>query len=279
MLGAITAGLVVGQAWLIANMVSHVVVGHEALRRVRTLAALLLGVILCRATIGWLGERMADRASASAKSDLRGALAERIALLGPAGVDYERPGSLVVLATSGIDALDSFFARYLPQLFLAVIVPVTVIVVVLGSDWISAVIIAVTVPLIPLFMALVGASTKARMQRQARLLERLAGHFLDVVAGLPTLKVFGRAKAQVAAVPRHHRPVPHGHDGHAQGRLPLVANPGAPGYFLCGPGGSGGRPPAAGGPSDAGRRPVRAHPGPRGLSPSSLPRHQLSRQR
>ncbi len=200
MLGAITAGLVVGQAWLIANMVSHVVVGHEALRRVRTLAALLLGVILCRATIGWLGERMADRASASAKSDLRGALAERIALLGPAGVDYERPGSLVVLATSGIDALDSFFARYLPQLFLAVIVPVTVIVVVLGSDWISAVIIAVTVPLIPLFMALVGASTKARMHRQARLLERLSSHFLEVVAGLPTLKVFGRAKVQVAAV-------------------------------------------------------------------------------
>ena len=61
-------------------------------------------------------------------------------------------------------------------------------------------IIAVTVPLIPLFMALVGASTKVRMQRQARLLQRLAGHFLDVVAGLPTFKVFGRAKAQVAAV-------------------------------------------------------------------------------
>ncbi len=106
----------------------------------------------------------------------------------------------MVLSTSGIDALDSYFSRYLPQLFLAVIVPVTVVVVMLGADWISAVIIAVTVPLIPLFMALVGASTKVRMRRQARLLQRLAGHFLDVVAGLPTLKVFGRAKAQVAAV-------------------------------------------------------------------------------
>ena len=111
------------------------------------------------------------------------------------------PGSLVVLATSGVDALDSYFARYLPQLFLAVIVPVTVIIVALGADWISAVIIAVTVPLIPLFMALVGASTKVRMQRQMGLLQRLAGHFLDVVAGLPTLKVFGRAKAQVGGHP------------------------------------------------------------------------------
>ncbi len=123
-----------------------------------------------------------------------------MALLGPAGIDRESSGSLVVLATSGIDALDSYFARYLPQLFLAVIVPVTVIAVVLGADWISAVIIAVTVPLIPLFMALVGASTKSRMAHQAGLLRHLAGHFLDVVAGLPTLKVFGRAKAQVAAV-------------------------------------------------------------------------------
>ena len=125
--------------------------------------ALLLVVILGRAAVGWLQERMADRASASAKSDLRNALVEQVARLGPAGIDGERPGSLVVLATSGIDALDSYFARYLPQLFLAVIVPVAVIVVVLGADWISAVIIAVTVPLIPLFMGLVGASTRARM--------------------------------------------------------------------------------------------------------------------
>ena len=148
--------LVVAQAWLIAQVVSRVVAGHEGRDQVGSLVVLLLLVILLRATVGWLGERMADRASASAKSDLRRALVERIAHLGPAGIERERSGRLVVLATSGIDALDSYFARYLPQLFLAVIVPVTVIVVVLASDWISAVIIAVTVPLIPLFMALVG---------------------------------------------------------------------------------------------------------------------------
>jgi thiol reductant ABC exporter CydD subunit len=72
--------------------------------------------------------------------------------------------------------------------------------VVLGVDWISAVIIAVTVPLIPLFLSLVGAATREKMQRQSELLHRLAGHFLDIVAGLPTLKVFGRAKAQEEAV-------------------------------------------------------------------------------
>jgi ATP-binding cassette, subfamily C, bacterial CydCD len=199
-LGGVTAGLVLAQAWLIAHTISDVVVHHLGMAHVRTLVVLLGVVIIGRSLVAWLGERAAQRASASAKSELRTALVRQIVQLGPAGIDQERSGRLVVLSTSGIDALDSYFSRYLPQLFLAVIVPVTVIVVMVGADWISALIIAVTVPLIPLFMGLVGASTKVRMRRQARLLQRLAGHFLDVVAGLPTLKVFGRAKAQVAAV-------------------------------------------------------------------------------
>ena len=161
---------------------------------------LLLLVILARAGLGWASELAANRASASTKSDLRNALVERIALLGPAGLDRDRTGGLATLATKGVDALDSYFARYLPQLFLAVIVPLTVVVVVAGNDWISAIIIALTVPLVPVFMILVGASTRQRTELQFRTLQRLAGHFLDVVAGLPTLKVFGRSKAQVAAI-------------------------------------------------------------------------------
>ena len=157
LVGGFTAALVVAQAWLIANTVARVVSGHQALAQVRTLAALLLVVIVGRAAVGWLGERMAARASSAAKSDLRQALVERVARpRDRPALDRQRPGSLVVLATSGIDALDGYFARYLPQLFLAVIVPVTVIVVVVGADWLSAVLIAVTVPLIPVFMALGG---------------------------------------------------------------------------------------------------------------------------
>lgn len=199
-IGVTTAGLVVAQAWLIADIVSRTVAGKEDLAALRWPIAVLFAVIVCRAMAGWLEERLADRASASAKSDLRTALVDRIASLGPGGIDRERSARLVVLATTGMDALDSYFARYLPQLFLAVIVPLTVLLVVLGSVWVAALIIAITVPLIPVFMALVGASTRTRMHRQAELLQRLAGHFLDVVAGLPTLKVFGRAKAQAAAI-------------------------------------------------------------------------------
>jgi thiol reductant ABC exporter CydD subunit len=199
-LGGCTAFLVVAQAWFLATAVSGAFVDHKGLAQLKVPVVLLFLAVLGRALVGLLSERVADQASARAKSELRQALTERVARLGPSGLDRQRSGGLTVLATSGIDALDAYFARYLPQVFLAVIVPVTVIIVALGADWISAVIIAVTVPLIPLFMGLVGQTTKEKMGRQARHLQRLAGHFLDVVAGLPTLKVFGRAKAQAQAI-------------------------------------------------------------------------------
>ena len=123
-----------------------------------------------------------------------------MAALGPAGLDRSETGRLSTLLTTGIDALDGYFARYLPQLFLAVIVPVAVIAVVAGADWVSAVLIAVSLPLIPIFMALVGATTRDRTVARMRSLQKLAGHFLDVVMGLPTLKIFGRAKAQARSI-------------------------------------------------------------------------------
>jgi thiol reductant ABC exporter CydD subunit len=199
-LGGCTAFLVVAQAWLLAESVSGAFIHHKGLAQLKVPVLLLLATVLGRALVGWLSERLADRTSARAKSELRQALVARVAALGPAGMDRQQAGGLTVLATSGIDALDAYFARYLPQVFLAVIVPVAVIIVALGADWISAVIIAVTVPLIPLFMGLIGSTTRERMGRQARVLQRLAGHFLDVVAGLPTLKIFGRAKAQAQAI-------------------------------------------------------------------------------
>jgi ATP-binding cassette, subfamily C, bacterial CydCD len=198
--GAATALLVLAQAWLIAQVVAGAFLHHRSLSDLRTDLALLLGVVAGRAVLAWAAERAAQRASASAKSELRRAAAHKVAALGPAGLDRHDPGPLTVLLGSGIDALDGYFSRYLPQLFLAVIVPVTIVAVVAGADWVSAVIIAVSLPLIPLFMALVGATTRDRTAARLRSLQRLAGHFLDVVAGLPTLKVFGRAKAQARAI-------------------------------------------------------------------------------
>jgi thiol reductant ABC exporter CydD subunit len=200
--GALTAVLVVLQAWFVAVAVDGAFVHHRSLGSLRAPVLALLVVVVGRAVVGWVTELAAFRTSARAKSQLRSALLESVATLGPNGIERGRTGSIAILATRGVDALDAYFSRYLPQVFLAVIVPLTVLVVVAGADWISALIIVVTVPLIPVFMALIGAATSERTERQVRTLQRLAGHFLDVVAGLPTLKVFGRAKAQAESIRR-----------------------------------------------------------------------------
>ncbi|MFZ0249160.1 MAG: thiol reductant ABC exporter subunit CydD [Acidimicrobiales bacterium] len=208
LIGGVTALLVVTQAWLIATIVARAFIDHRSLASVRTPILLLAATVVARSLLAWLAERTAHRAAASAKSELRRAAAEHVAALGPAGLEGRDAGDMTVLMTTGIDALDGYFARYLPQLFLAVIVPVTIIGVIAGADWVSAVLIAVSLPLIPLFMALVGSTTRDRTALRMRSLQRLAGHFLDVMAGLPTLKIFGRAKAQarsIAAVTGRYR--------------------------------------------------------------------------
>ncbi|MFD4571425.1 thiol reductant ABC exporter subunit CydD [Streptomyces sp. NPDC058417] len=201
-LGALGAVLVIAQAMLIAEVVVGAFQHGYAVAELRTPLLLLVAVSVGRAAVSWLTELAAHRASAAVKSELRGRLLERAALLGPGWLSGQRTGSLVTLATRGVDALDDYFARYLPQLGLAVVVPVAVLARIVTEDWVSAAIIAGTLPLIPVFMVLIGWATQARTDRQWRLLSRLSGHFLDVVAGLPTLKVFGRAKAQADSIRR-----------------------------------------------------------------------------
>jgi thiol reductant ABC exporter CydD subunit len=199
-LGLLAALLIVAQAWLLADVVARAFLGGASTSTLRTPLIALLAIVLARAGVAWAAELAAARSSARARSQLRSALLEQIAALGLDSSRGQRTGELAVLCTRGVDALDGYFSLYLPQLLLAVIVPLVVLCAVLWNDWISAAIIALTIPLIPLFMALVGASTRERMDGQFRTLERLGGHFLDVVAGLPTLKVFGRAKAQAASI-------------------------------------------------------------------------------
>lgn len=199
-LGVAGAALVIAQAMLVAEVVVGGFEDGLTGGGLRTPLLLLAAVALGRALVAWLTELAAYRAGAAVKSELRGRLLGRAAELGPDWLSGQRTGSLVALATRGIDALDDYFARYLPQLGLAVVVPVAVLARVVTEDWVSAAIIVVTLPLIPLFMILIGWATQSRMDRQWRLLSRLSGHFLDVVAGLPTLKVFGRAKAQAESI-------------------------------------------------------------------------------
>ncbi|MFF7263024.1 thiol reductant ABC exporter subunit CydD [Streptomyces sp. NPDC008159] len=201
-LGAVGAALVIAQAMLIAEVVVGAFQHGLTVRELGTPLLLLVAVAVGRAVVSWLTELAAHRASAAVKSELRGRLLERAVALGPGWLSGQRTGSLVALATRGVDALDDYFSRYLPQLGLAVVVPVAVLARIVTEDWVSAAIIVGTLPLIPIFMVLIGWATRSQMDRQWRLLSRLSGHFLDVVAGLPTLKVFGRAKAQAESIKR-----------------------------------------------------------------------------
>ncbi|WP_043676158.1 thiol reductant ABC exporter subunit CydD [Streptomyces xylophagus] len=201
-LGVVGAGLVIAQAMLIAEVVVGAFQHHMSVTELRTPLLLLVSVAVGRALVNWLTELAAHRASAAVKSELRRRLLERSVELGPGWLSGQRTGSLVALATRGVDALDDYFSRYLPQLGLAIVVPVAVLARIVTEDWVSAAIIVGTLPLIPLFMVMIGWATQSRMDRQWQLLSRLSGHFLDVVAGLPTLKVFGRAKAQADSIRR-----------------------------------------------------------------------------
>jgi ATP-binding cassette, subfamily C, bacterial CydCD len=199
-LGVVSTALVIAQAWLLADAVTQAFRGGRDLGALGGLVVALLLVVIGRAAVSWGTEVVAFRASATVKQQLRAALLRRVAEGGPGVRDQIGSADLAILATRGLDALDGYFGRYLPQLVLAVSVPVAIVAVMLGADWVSAAIVAVTVPLVPLFMALIGLVTRDRTDRQLVALQRLGGHFLDVVAGLPTLKIFGRARAQAVAI-------------------------------------------------------------------------------
>lgn len=201
-IGSAVAGLVVVQAFALADIITGVFQDGLGLAQLRQVLVLLVAVIVARAVLLYLAEIVAHRAGAKAKNQLRQGLLAHALNLGPGWLAGRGAGELATLATRGIDGLDAYFARYLPMLVLAVTVPIIGGVAILSQDVLSALIVALTLPLIPVFMILVGRFTQSRVDRQWRTLGVLSGHFLDVVAGLPTLAVFGRAKAQAESIRR-----------------------------------------------------------------------------
>lgn len=199
-LGVITALLVILQARALSSVIVSVTAEGLTLGDVSGVIVAVGALIAARAALSWATEIAAFRSSAAVKEELRTAALTHALALGPNGPAGTDPAGVTTLVTRGVDALDAYFARYLPQLVLAVIVPITVLLTLLGQDILSTVIVAITIPLIPLFMILIGLYTKSRVDRQWKTLAVLSGHFLDLVAGLPTLKIFGRAKAQAEAI-------------------------------------------------------------------------------
>jgi thiol reductant ABC exporter CydD subunit len=200
-LGVVAGLLVLAQAILLARIAARSFEG-ASLAEVALPLGLLVGAAVGRAAAMWGFEVVGRRGATAALSQLRLELAEQRLRGQPAALDGAQSAEVATLAVGGIDALEALFARYLPQVVLAIVVPIAVLAVVAWIDLLSAGIMLLTLPLVPVFMWLVGSYTERRTRERWRALTLLATHFLDVVRGLPTLRAFNRSEAQTARVAR-----------------------------------------------------------------------------
>lgn len=206
-MGIATTVPVIVQATVLAGVVTRAF-GRDPTARLGPAVAALVCAFAVRGALGWGMEVAGRRAAASVLSELRLDVARRRLCTQPLPTDGVESGEVVAAAVQGIEALEAYFGRYLPQVVLATVVPVVVLGFVATVDLTSALIMLLTLPLVPVFMWLIGRYTEQRSREQWAALRRLSEHFLDVVRGLPTLRAFGRARAEaqtIAEVGEEHR--------------------------------------------------------------------------
>ena len=201
-LGFVAGIVIVGQAWTLARIVDGVFLQGQPLAQVTPLLGALIALALARFLFAWGSESAGKRLAVRVKTDIRARLARHILQLGPGYAAEERSGELSNTVTTGVEALDAWFSQYLPQVALALIMPLTILIAVFPNDPLSGFVLLVTAPLIPFFMILIGSAAESLTKKQWTTLSRLAAHFLDVIQGLPTLKIFGRARDQLRIIAR-----------------------------------------------------------------------------
>lgn len=196
----VSGALLVVQAWLLASVLDSAIVGgvprHELLGGIAGIA----GLMLLRACIAWAGERAGADASERIKRHVRQSLFLRLVQKGPYWSRGKTSGELASAVVDQVEALDGFFAKYLPAMAAAAMLPVAFAVVLLPVDVIAGLVLLITAPLIPLFMALVGWGAQGASRRHLRAFARLSGFFADRLRGLSTLKLYGRAQAEAQSV-------------------------------------------------------------------------------
>jgi ATP-binding cassette subfamily C protein CydD len=200
-LGLLGGLLLIAQAWLLARVIDAAIFSSAGLERAQPWLWGMLGLFALRALAAWAAERAAFRGAVQVRLQLRDALYAKLQALGPVRLGTERSGDLANSLVDGIEALEPYFARFLPAASLAAFIPLAILAFVLPADWLSGLILLGTAPLIPLFMVLIGRGAERLNQRQWRELARLSAHFLEVIQGLTTLKLFNasRREAQVVA--------------------------------------------------------------------------------
>lgn len=196
------AALLIGQYWLLASVMSDVVFAGAGLEAVGPRLQGVLALILGRAVLAWAAERAAVDAAARVKQGVRASLLDHLLALGPVRLAGERAGDLSALLVEGVEALEPYYARFLPAMASVALIPLAIWVVVAPLDWLSGVVFVLTAPLIPLFMVLIGKGAERLNQRQWARLARMSAHFLEVVQNLTTLKLFNASRREAEMVAR-----------------------------------------------------------------------------
>ncbi len=200
-----SGALLVGQAHLLSQIVHGAFMDGLDRHRLIPLFFLLITIIVTRAGLGWWREVAGFKAGAAVRGQVRKALMDHIVRVGPVGISHLPTGLLVSSALEQVDALHNFIARYLPQMALAALLPMVLLAFIFPISWAAGGVLLVAAPLIPLFMILVGMGAESISQKHFQALARMSAHFLDVLKGLPTLKLFGRSKDQAEEVQKTSR--------------------------------------------------------------------------
>jgi len=201
-LGLLTAICIITQASFTAQIVNNVFLLKQALPQLQTALFILLAILALRAAFVWGGEVTTNAVSCAVKSDLRHRLFSHLFKLGPLYTKGERSGEIVNTTADGIESLDAYFIQFFPQAAATLIIPTVVLITVFRIDLISGIVLLVTWPILPFFMILIGIQANAMTKKRFQVLSLLSAHFLDVLQGLTTLKLFGRAKIQEETIQR-----------------------------------------------------------------------------
>ncbi len=201
-LHVLSGAIVIGQAWLLSHVIRRTFLEGAPLEAVSGVVWALVGVVLARALVTAAASDAAAQVAIHVKDSLRRRFMAQVVALGPSYTQGERSGELVTTAGEGIEALDAYFRDYLPGLFSALLIPLLILVVVFPIDLLTFVVLLITAPLIPLMMALIGMGARAVAQRQYASMSLLGAHFLDVMQGLTTLKLFNRSRYQIETIRR-----------------------------------------------------------------------------
>lgn len=196
LLGLVSGLLLIAQAWLLAALLQALIVDHTPRGQLIAPFSLLAATFCLRAIVSWIRERVGFRCGEIIRRQIRSKVLDRLQQLGPAWIQGKPAGSWASLILEQVDDMQDYYARYLPQMYLAALMPFLILICVFPINWAAGLILLLTAPLIPIFMAMVGMGAAEANRRNFLALERLSGHFLDRLRGLETLRLFFRGQAE-----------------------------------------------------------------------------------